>query len=141
MATDTGRRSHDVEACVDAVIDRVGKTITLGLPLGLGKPIRFVNALYQRAKVDPEIQLHIVTALSLLAPRGGSSLEKRFLTPLPTGSTAGFRNWRTPGTSPPIVSPIMCRSPSSSLKPATISTINRNSGITSAAITPMRFGI
>ncbi|WP_138440837.1 acetyl-CoA hydrolase/transferase C-terminal domain-containing protein [Marinobacter alexandrii] len=81
MATDTGRRSDDVEACVDAVIDRVGKTITLGLPLGLGKPIRFVNALYQRAKVDPEIQLHIVTALSLLAPRGGSSLEKRFLTP------------------------------------------------------------
>lgn len=81
MATDTGRRSDDVEACVDAVIDRVGKTITLGLPLGLGKPIRFVNALYQRAKVDPEIQLHIVTALSLLAPRGSSSLEKRFLTP------------------------------------------------------------
>lgn len=81
MATDTGRRSNDVEACVDAVLDRVGKTITLGLPLGLGKPIRFVNALYQRAKDDPEVQLHIVTALSLLAPRGGSSLEKRFLTP------------------------------------------------------------
>ena len=81
MATDNGRRSNDVEACVDAVIDRVGKAITLGLPLGLGKPIRFVNALYQRAKVDPEIQLHIVTALSLLAPRGSSSLEKRFLIP------------------------------------------------------------
>ena len=77
----TGQRSNDIEACVDAVIDRVGKTIILGLPLGLGKPIRFVNALYQRAKDDPEIQLHIVTALSLLAPRGSSSLERRFLEP------------------------------------------------------------
>lgn len=81
MATVTGQRSNDIEACVDAVIKRVGKTITLGLPLGLGKPIRFVNALYQRAKDDPDIQLHIVTALSLLAPSGSSSLERRFLEP------------------------------------------------------------
>lgn len=81
MANENGRRSNDVDACVDEVIRRVGKTITLGLPLGLGKPVRFVNALYQRAKDDPEIQLRIVTALSLLAPQGGSSLEKRFLEP------------------------------------------------------------
>ncbi len=81
MATETGRRSNDMDSCVDAVIARVGKTITLGLPLGLGKPNRFVNALYQRAKDDPEIRLHIVTALSLQAPRGSSSLERRFLGP------------------------------------------------------------
>lgn len=81
MATDASQRLNDIEACVDAVIGRVGKTITLGLPLGLGKPVRFVNALYQRAKDDPDIQLHIVTALSLLAPKGSSSLEKRFLKP------------------------------------------------------------
>lgn len=81
MADETGRRSNDVNACVDELIARVGKTITLGLPLGLGKPIRFVNALYQRAKDDPELQLHIVTALSLLAPKGSSSLERRFLEP------------------------------------------------------------
>ena len=81
MATGTGRRTNDIDACVDAVIERVGKNITLGLPLGLGKPIRLVNALYQRAKDDPDIQLHIVTALSLLAPSGSSSLEKRFLVP------------------------------------------------------------
>ncbi|MBW0148843.1 acetyl-CoA hydrolase/transferase C-terminal domain-containing protein [Marinobacter arenosus] len=81
MAEENSRRSNDVNACVDEVIRRVGKNITLGLPLGLGKPVRFVNALYQRAVDDPDIQLHIVTALSLLAPRGGSSLEKRFLGP------------------------------------------------------------
>ena len=72
---------RDAEACVDQVIARVGKDITLGLPLGLGKPIRFANALYERAKQDPEIRLHIVTALSLLAPKGSSSLERRFLEP------------------------------------------------------------
>ncbi|MDP4548411.1 acetyl-CoA hydrolase/transferase C-terminal domain-containing protein [Marinobacter sp. MDS2] len=72
---------NDADACVDQVIARVGKDITLGLPLGLGKPIRFANALYQRAKEDPEIRLHIVTALSLLAPKGSSSLERRFMEP------------------------------------------------------------
>lgn len=68
-------------ACVDELIRRVGKRITLGLPLGLGKPIRFANALYQRAKDDPSIELHIVTALSLTTPDGSSSLEKRFIDP------------------------------------------------------------
>ncbi|MBZ2167274.1 acetyl-CoA hydrolase/transferase C-terminal domain-containing protein [Marinobacter sp. F4216] len=81
MAQESGRRLNDVETCVDEVIRRVGKSITLGMPLGLGKPVRFANALYERAKADPDIRLHIVTALSLLAPRGGSSLEKRFLEP------------------------------------------------------------
>ena len=81
MAEQNGIYYDDANACVDRVIERVGKHITLGLPLGLGKPVRFVNALYQRAKDDPDIKLHIVTALSLLAPEGGSSLEKRFLGP------------------------------------------------------------
>ena len=81
MVADAPLRLSDTNACVDAVIERVGKNITLGLPLGLGKPVRFVNALYQRAKDDPSINLHIVTALSLLAPHGTSSLEKRFLGP------------------------------------------------------------
>ncbi|KEF31108.1 Acetyl-CoA hydrolase [Marinobacter nitratireducens] len=81
MTETRGHRLSEAEACVDEVIRRVGKKITLGLPLGLGKPVRFVNALYQRAKDDPDISLHIVTALSLLAPKGGSSLEKRFMGP------------------------------------------------------------
>ncbi|GAB5479285.1 MAG: hypothetical protein Marn2KO_27520 [Marinobacter nauticus] len=81
MAAENGVYCDDAERCVDRVIERVGKRITLGLPLGLGKPVRFVNALYQRAKDDPDIELHIVTALSLLAPEGSSSLEKRFMGP------------------------------------------------------------
>ena len=65
------QRLSDTERCVDEVIRWVGKTITLGLPLGLGKPVRLVNALYQRAKDDPEINLDIFTALSRPAPNRG----------------------------------------------------------------------
>jgi acyl-CoA hydrolase len=71
----------DSSAAVDAVIDRVGREIVLGLPLGIGKPLRFANALYQRALDDPSLKLHIVTGLSLQAPTGSSSLERRFLAP------------------------------------------------------------
>ena len=71
----------DADACVDAVIARVGKQIVLALPLALGKPCHFVNALYRRAVADAGLQLHIVTALSLNRPKPGSDLERRFLEP------------------------------------------------------------
>ena len=72
---------NTAEDCVDSVINKVGRSLTVALPLGLGKPLHFINALYQRAKDDDSIELHIVTALSLLAPSGGSSLERRFMEP------------------------------------------------------------
>ncbi|EGN76186.1 hypothetical protein A28LD_0265 [Idiomarina sp. A28L] len=74
-------RTQQSNRCVEEVIQRVGKKITLGLPLGLGKPIHFVNALYQYAKENPEIELHIVTALSLLPPVPTKGLEQRFMGP------------------------------------------------------------
>lgn len=70
-----------VEAAVDALIARVGKDLRVGLPLGLGKPIELVNALYARAKADPTLSLTILTALSLEKPVPGSELEARFLQP------------------------------------------------------------
>ena len=81
MAENCTMRMDDADACVEEVIRRVGNKIVLGLPLGLGKPLRFVNALYQRARRDPQIELHILTALSLVKPSGRSALEKRFLEP------------------------------------------------------------
>jgi acyl-CoA hydrolase len=63
------------------VLRRVGKKIVLGIPLGLGKPAQFVNALYRRAESDRSIDLEILTALTLEVPAGGSLLERRFLTP------------------------------------------------------------
>ena len=37
---------NDPDALVDYVIDKVGKNITLGLCLGLGKPNHFANAIF-----------------------------------------------------------------------------------------------
>ena len=73
---------ENAERCVDRVIETLGKTIRLGLPLGLGKANSFVNALYRRALEDPEIQLQIFTALTLDRPSPSSELERRFLEPL-----------------------------------------------------------
>ncbi len=72
----------DAEACVDAILSRVGKDIVLGLPLGLGKANSIANALYERTARDPSIQLKIFTALTLGRPRGETDLERRFLEPL-----------------------------------------------------------
>lgn len=74
-------RVSSVEACVDAIIARVGKRIVLGLPVGIGKPNPLVNALVRRAIADPTIRLQIFTALSLRKPRGRSDMERRFLGP------------------------------------------------------------
>ncbi|MDP3859680.1 MAG: acetyl-CoA hydrolase/transferase C-terminal domain-containing protein [Stagnimonas sp.] len=70
-----------VEAAVDALIAQLGKDLRIGLPLGLGKPIELINALYARAKADPDLSLTILTALSLEKPAPGSELERRFLQP------------------------------------------------------------
>ena len=72
---------NEIESCLDAVIAKVGKTIRMGIPLALGKPNQFVNALYQRAKRDPSIDLTILSALTLEKPKGKSLLEKRFIEP------------------------------------------------------------
>lgn len=72
---------QDAEKCVDDVISKVGKKIIFGMPLGLGKPNQLANALYNRAKKDPSIQLTFVTALSLEKPKGASDLEQKFLGP------------------------------------------------------------
>lgn len=69
------------EAAVDALLARVGKRVACGTPLGLGKPVPLVNALYARAKGDPQLQLTIFTALSLEVPAATGDLERRFLGP------------------------------------------------------------
>ena len=71
-----------IEAAVDHVLDSVQGDIVLGIPLAIGKPNPFVNALYRRIKANPERRLTIVTALSLEKPVGKSELERHFLEPL-----------------------------------------------------------
>ncbi len=71
-----------LDTAVDAVLSRVSGDIVLGIPLGIGKPNPFVNALYRRVKADPARRLRIITALSLERPVGKSELEQHFLDPL-----------------------------------------------------------
>jgi len=72
---------QSINTCVDLIIDKMGPDIVLGIPLGIGKPNPLVNALYQRVKDNPRLNLRIVTALSLQRPAAHSDLEKRFLEP------------------------------------------------------------
>jgi acyl-CoA hydrolase len=80
----------DPERIADEIIARVGKTIVLALPLGLGKANHVANALFARAIADPSIDLRIFTALTLEKPRGKSDLERRFVAPLAERLFAGY---------------------------------------------------
>jgi len=73
---------NSIDAAVDHVLDVTPGDIVLGIPLGVGKPNPFVNALYHRVKANPARKLKIITALSLEKPVGKSELEQHFLAPL-----------------------------------------------------------
>ncbi|MEN0104879.1 MAG: acetyl-CoA hydrolase/transferase C-terminal domain-containing protein, partial [Pseudomonas sp.] len=70
-----------LDHAVEQILQRIDGPIHLGLPLGLGKPNRLVNALYQRIKAEPQRSLTIYTALSLGRPHASSELEKRLMAP------------------------------------------------------------
>jgi acyl-CoA hydrolase len=83
-------RFDDPARVADAIIKKVGKTIVLALPLGLGKANHIANALYARAASDSSIGLTIFTALTLEPPRAKSELEHRFLNPIAQRLFAGY---------------------------------------------------
>lgn len=90
MQRDTITRGNDVaptpytevRECADRIIRDLDKNITLGIPLGIGKPVQIVNELYRRAKEDNSIKLKIMTALSLERPGTAPGLESKFLNPV-----------------------------------------------------------
>jgi hypothetical protein len=82
MARPAPQAFADVEACADAIIARVGRDVRIGLPLGLGKPVELVNALYARARREPDLKLTLLTALSLDAPRPENPVERAFMQPI-----------------------------------------------------------
>lgn len=81
MERQSPRYCDDVETCVDHIIDYFDKDIKIESPLGLGKPVALLNALYRRAKQDPQIKLTIISALSLEKPDWSNELQKRFIKP------------------------------------------------------------
>ncbi|TFF43313.1 acetyl-CoA hydrolase/transferase C-terminal domain-containing protein [Pseudomonas sp. RIT623] len=70
-----------IDQAVEQALARLPSHIHMGLPLGLGKPNAFVNALYARIRELPERRLTIYTALSLGRPPLGDGLQRRFLEP------------------------------------------------------------
>lgn len=78
----TSKTMNTIESTVDHVFDNIHGNIVLGIPLGIGKPNHFVNALYRRVKANPARKLKIITALSLEKPVGKTELEQNFLAPL-----------------------------------------------------------
>ena len=70
-----------IDVAIDTLIAHVGNRIVMAIPLGIGKPNPFVNALYRRVKASPLLELKIITALSFEKPRGHGDLERRFLGP------------------------------------------------------------
>lgn len=75
------RHFDRIDDCLDDLSTRIGPRLTLGIPLGVGKPNALVNALYERAQKNPGLKLRILTALSLEKPKAGSDMEERFLGP------------------------------------------------------------
>ena len=72
----------DAEQVVNTLIEKLGKTLIVALPLGLGKPVLLVNTLYARAKRDNSLKLTFLTALSLARPPASDDLQGRFLAPV-----------------------------------------------------------
>lgn len=77
----------------DVVIETVGNNIVVGLPIGIGKAVQVVDALFERAASDTSLSLTIFTGLTLEVPRGRAGFEKRFLDPLVDRL---YLNWPTP---------------------------------------------
>lgn len=99
---------NDAAPLADAILARVGKTIVLALPLGLGKANHIANALYAKAVADRSIRLTIFTALTLVVPRTKNELERRFLEPISRRAFGGYpaldyANAIRAGTLPPNV--------------------------------------
>ena len=101
-------RLTSLEKAVDAILERTGDRVACATPLGLGKPVPLLNALYQRVKAEPQRHLSILTALSLEIPRAASDLERRFLDPFVKRAFAGvpeldyLRDLRNGGLAPNI---------------------------------------
>lgn len=74
-------RFQSLADAVDALYSRIDGPLHVGAPLGLGKPHRLLNALYERAERESGRPLHLYTALSLDPPGAGKGLEGRFIGP------------------------------------------------------------
>ncbi len=83
-------QTADFNDCVTYLHEQLGNQWSAATPLGIGKPNRLLNYLYQYVKQNPDIRMSLFTALSLEVPTGDSLLEQRFLT---TFSSRHFKDY------------------------------------------------
>ncbi len=81
MGNRSGTVYKDIDKCIDDIIRKIGKKVVCALPFALGKPNQFINRLYQRAKDDSEIELKILTALTVEVPSAKNGLNRRLTEP------------------------------------------------------------
>lgn len=74
-------RIADAATALTRILERCPPAIVAAAPLGLGKPNRLLNALYEAIKADPARSLQLSTALSLARPQPKPGLEARFAQP------------------------------------------------------------
>ncbi|WP_196479564.1 acetyl-CoA hydrolase/transferase C-terminal domain-containing protein [Xanthomonas translucens] len=72
---------EDLDAAAERILQRIPGPLRIGAPLGIGKPHRLLNALYDRVAADPQRPMQLYTALSLNPPAPGGGLEGRFVRP------------------------------------------------------------
>ncbi|WDS37542.1 acetyl-CoA hydrolase/transferase C-terminal domain-containing protein [Pseudoxanthomonas sp.] len=73
---------HDLDEAIDLILRCIPGALRVAAPLGIGKPHRLLNALYDRVEHDPARPLQLYTALSLDPPAPkGDGLEARFFKP------------------------------------------------------------
>ena len=75
------RDDSTLDSTVAAILSRIDGDLRIATPLGLGKPNRLLNALYDACVSNSSRRLQLYTALSLSPPKGSSLLETRFLGP------------------------------------------------------------
>ena len=74
-------RLQSLEDAVALLLERIPGAVHLAAPLGIGKPHRLLNALYDAVAMQPQHPLSIYTALSLDPPAAAGGLQARFLAP------------------------------------------------------------
>lgn len=78
----TSENFTDAALAARTIADRVGPDIRMAVPIGIGKPVLLVNALYRLVEANPRLSLTIFTGLTLTRPQFKSTLEARFAGPL-----------------------------------------------------------
>ena len=66
----------------DALIASVGKKLVVGLPIGVGKAVHVIDALFERASNDPSVSLTIFTGLTLTVPNVGTGPQGKLAGPI-----------------------------------------------------------